>query len=305
MTKLHETAATRLTWRLTLRASCGLLFLCGIFVLSCLVTLNAMRGFAGGFSDMTLVRACLYFGTGAAGLFVAWRAGSALWAPLPLPRGLQLGQKRLPLLYAFVDGMGRRCDGIEVDAVWLTDDFNAAVLQRPRWGLFGRFETHLMVGLPLACRLSKRELAAILAHEYGHIRRFRCTRAAWSVHVRSWWLRALDRWIETMPLCAPLFDRWTFSELSDALRLARYEEFEADRSAAGVVGAQTMVDTLHAVEAAFKTSLYAEGCAHADTAEVMGGVAVHPSLAERCAALGCHPSDGGVEQRFFRAAQHD
>lgn len=286
MDKLHEMAATRLAWRLTLRAIFGLLLLCGIFVLSGLAALYAVWALMGGFGA-GVVGTLVYLGASVGGMFVAWRVGRALWTPLPLPQGRQIERARLPLLYAFVDALGRRCDGIEVDAVWLTTDFNAAVLQRPRWGLFGRIETHLMIGLPLACSLSRYELSAVLAHEYGHVQRYRGAHAAWSAHLRSWWLRALDRCIETMPRLAPLLDRLTVNELGDALRLARHEEFEADRSAAFVVGAQTMVDTLRAVEAAFEASLRAGGYTQM-CAGGAGRVTVHPSLAERCAALDHH-----------------
>ena len=167
----------------------------------------------------------------------AWRAGGCLMAPLPRPDGECLDRARAPTLYTLVDRMGERFGGMTIDALYITGEMNVALFQRPSRGLWGRMETYLLIGLPLAHSVSTRQLEAIIAHEFGHLYCQRRGRAAWGGHVRAWWLRTVDRSLDALPGVGMLLDRLTLGQLLRAQQLCRKEEFEADQAAAKVVGA--------------------------------------------------------------------
>lgn len=181
--------------------------------------------------------------------WVALRLGGCLFASNPPPVGVLLSRELAPSLYALVDRVGGDFGGVRVDIIWITGDINAAVLQRPRYGLCGRMETHLLIGLPLAHSVSERQLGAILAHEFGHLACQRRALAAWACHLRAWWFRAVDNCIERFPLGGALLDRLTLDDVIQAQALSRIEEFEADRVAAGSVGAALLAQTLLEVAA--------------------------------------------------------
>ena len=268
--------------------------------------------------------------TAVAGVLLAWRIGGCLLVAAPPPEGVALARELAPSLYALCDRIGRNCGGRPVDTVWITGDINAAVLRRPRWGLVGPIETHLLIGLPLAHSVSERQLCAIVAHEYGHLAVQSRFVDAWGAQARSAWFRAVERCIDRLPLFGAMLDRLTRNEVCTALRLARIEEFEADRVAAGAVGADLLAETLVEVAARerflrcdFWVKVMAQ-CASSPRPRMrpyrdMGlgmvagflpgdgrgaclraicdeGDALHPSLAERLAALGEWPaSDMPVE----------
>jgi hypothetical protein len=56
-----------------------------------------------------------------------------------------------------------------VDDVIIVDDLNAAVQQRPKWGLFGPSTHSLLRGAPLLPMMSADEVRAVIAHEFGHL----------------------------------------------------------------------------------------------------------------------------------------
>ncbi|MGL1834131.1 M48 family metallopeptidase [Rhodocyclaceae bacterium SMB388] len=184
-------------------------------------------------------------------LFIGATCGHWLRAPAPPPRGVLLPYDAAPSLHRFIERVGRHFGFPAFDAVWMTGDMNATVVQRPRWGWVGPMQTHLLLGLPLAHSLSDRQLAGVLAHEFGHLHRQRCGIGAWGCHLRAWWFRALDRIIEDLP--GPLacwLDQASTANLADAMRLARLEEFEADHAAASVAGRHLIGEVL--IEVALK-----------------------------------------------------
>lgn len=69
----------------------------------------------------------------------------------------------------------------------LSDDFNAAVTQVPRLGIFGWPRNYLLLGLPLMKVLSREQFKAVLAHEYGHL-------AGGHARLSNWIYRQRQRW---------------------------------------------------------------------------------------------------------------
>ena len=93
----------------------------------------------------------------------------ALFVRLPPPAGLAVARADAPALFAALDRMRRQLKGPPVHQVLLIDEINAAIVQRPLFGLVGWPRNHLLLGLPLLDSLAPEEALAVVAHEYGHL----------------------------------------------------------------------------------------------------------------------------------------
>lgn len=185
----------------------------------------------------------------ASGASAAGIAGMLL-EPGRMPDGVKLPVHAAPSLHRKIFRMARRFGGVRVNTVWVTSEMNAAVLQRPAWGLIGPMETHLLIGLPLAHSISHRQLTAILAHEFAHLAVQRRGGAAWARHLCSWWFRVSERISQLCPFCGTVVDRWNHDDILRAVELSRIDEFEADAEAARVVGSERVAEAL--IEVALK-----------------------------------------------------
>jgi hypothetical protein len=172
------------------------------------------------------------------------RLGRCIWATDAPPSGVLLCRKRGASLYAKVERMGRNFGGIAIHGIWVTEDMNAVVLQRPRWGVIGPMENHLLIGLQLTHSVSSSQLSAVLAHELAHLTAQRTGWAAWGRHLRSWWFRVVDKLVYEAPRLAELCDWLTARDVERAIELSRLEEFEADALAAQMVGAELVAGAL-------------------------------------------------------------
>ncbi len=119
--------------------------------------------------------------------------------------------------------------------VWLTAEYGASVLFRPRFGFFGGNRCELMVGLPLLDCHSQAELTAILTHELGHIKRVKSL-PAWIYRLRAMWAdlfyQISTREHITGVLMLP-FSRWFWPRFNlNASIVSQFEEFQADAVAA-------------------------------------------------------------------------
>lgn len=144
--------------------------------------------------------------------------------------------------------MRRRMNGPRFHHVLVTDDLNAAVLQRPAFGLVGPSRNHLILGVPLLDSLAQQEALAVVAHEYGHLGGSHSRFAALIYRLRAGWGtvqgmsqqwqgaagRALQRRVGWY---APYFNAYSFV-------LARANEYRADAAAAEQVGADVAASAL-------------------------------------------------------------
>ncbi|MCL1825608.1 MAG: M48 family metalloprotease [Betaproteobacteria bacterium] len=176
--------------------------------------------------------------------FFAVRLSSVLFVPLPLPEGVSLSPEDARSLHKLIEGMAWVLEAGRIDHVWVTPEMNAAVLQRPRRGFFGRVETHLLIGLPLMHSVTCPQLVAVLAHEFAHLAVQRKGAGKYGALLRAWWLRALDRLGDLFPAIGAQVDCWLGRFYSNMARLARIEEFEADAQATKVVDAGLLGETL-------------------------------------------------------------
>jgi len=179
---------------------------------------------------------------------------SALFTRFPRPTGREVTCTDAPALFAAIDDMRARMKGPRFHQVLITEDMNAAVVQRPLLGLFGLPRNYLILGLPLLESLSPEEALAVVAHEYGHlsgahahfgafIYRLRNTWSAINVTASQWQgfgglaLRRVISWY------APFFNAYTFV-------LARSNEYQADAASAELVSPQVAAAALKRVNVA-------------------------------------------------------
>lgn len=196
--------------------------------------------------DAEYVDASLRFATS---LLAGGMCLSATRLRLPQPEGRMLTRDDAPQLFGVIDKIRAKLDAPLIHRVVINDVFNAAIFQAPRLGIFGWSHNTLVIGLPLMQALSRKEFAAILAHEYAHISRHHGRIDAWVHRSRQLWSHVENGlnnhqagFVERI---LTRFLRWYIPVLNayTGVRL-RQDELEADRIAAGVVGKQTMADAL-------------------------------------------------------------
>ena len=169
----------------------------------------------------------------------------------PRPQGIRLPPTAAAEFFRLLDTTAARLRIAPIRAVYITDDMNAHIHQRPVWGVVGPLRTYLMIGLPLAHSLSPAQFAAVLAHELAHVA---AQRRGWSGvggALRAWWARTLDRASARFASISPWLDAKSLNLCLAMLRLARIEEFEADAIAAELVGRGLMGEAL--VEVSLKS----------------------------------------------------
>jgi Zn-dependent protease with chaperone function len=180
-----------------------------------------------------------------------WMVLKALWVKLTPPQGTEITARDAPALFSMIEELRRALRSPRFHHVLVTDDFNAAVAQAPRLGLFGWSRNYLLIGLPLAKALTLEQFKAVLAHEFGHLSKghgrmsnwIYCQRLRWSRLVgvleeaesRGLFLfRPFLRWY------APYFNAYSYP-------LARANEFEADATSARLASQRAAAEALTAV----------------------------------------------------------
>ncbi|WP_034349215.1 M48 family metallopeptidase [Noviherbaspirillum massiliense] len=180
-------------------------------------------------------------------LMLTWVILRALWVRLEEPEGRALTPQEAPELFAVIDDMRRRLRGPRVHGVLLTDEYNAAVVQTPRLGMFGWQKNHLILGLPLMQALSPEQFLAVLAHEYGHLAGAHSRFASWIYRIRKSWhqlMDALDRQGSSNFLFKKFFDWYSPFFAAYSFVLARANEYQADQVSRELVGSRHAADAL-------------------------------------------------------------
>lgn len=179
----------------------------------------------------------------------------ALWMRPMAPEGIPVDAAQAPRLFELIDKLHRRTGAPRPDRVLIDGDLNAAVWQQPRLGLLGWHRNHLVVGLPLMLGLSTKQFAAVIAHEFGHLRGSHGKLGQWIYRTRrSWYLLAEARERAGLggnlaDIALAFFFRHFFPRFNArAFVLSRQQEFEADRAAHRIVGARAAADGLQAIE---------------------------------------------------------
>lgn len=225
----------------------GYLWVVGCLVLSlgvvAFVVTQAVRGHFRGSYVLALVFA----------LGLLWTSFKALWSgPADEPEGIAITEAQAPELFKALERIRRKVKGPTIHAVYLQDDFNAAIWQRPRFGMLGGSVNYLMIGLPLLMALDKARVMAVLAHEYGHLRENHNRLSAWVYRSRRAWLKLYYSMREDdSPMAAATrsFLNWYFPRFAaKTFAMARQDEYAADRIAAQLLGADVAAATLTELE---------------------------------------------------------
>lgn len=228
---------------------------------------------------------------------------SALFTRLPKPEGLEIDRQQAPALFSAMDQMRQSMRGPRFHHVLITDDLNAAVLQRPVFGLFGWPRNYLILGLPLLESLSPEEALAVVAHEYGHLAGSHSKFGAYIYRLRHTWATISDiaeQWEgwggkvlqKIVGWYAPYFNAYTFV-------LARANEYEADAASAELVSPRIAANALKRVNlsAAQQDHFYEK------TFELIADQAHPPQdIAERWAHRVREPFDAELSQRWMDQA---
>jgi Zn-dependent protease with chaperone function len=164
----------------------------------------------------------------------------AMWVRLEPPEGRALTSRNCPELFKLIEELRATVQAPPVHRVLVTGDFNAAIVQHARFGIFGGTRNYLMLGLPLMQSLSEPEFRAVVAHEFGHLSGAHGRFGAWIYRLRTGWARLLsalqahNHWGAALftrffNWYAPLFSAYSFVQ-------ARQQEYEADRMSVAAVG---------------------------------------------------------------------
>ena len=164
----------------------------------------------------------------------------ALFVRLPPPQGRKITFKEAPALFAEIDRMRTAMKGPRFHDVLVVEDVNAAVVQRPAFGLIGWPRNYLLLGLPLLEGMAPQEALAVVAHEYGHLAGADSRFSAFIYRLRHTWA-TIEAVFEQTPgwmgkLMAPLL-RWYVPYFNAyTFVLARANEYQADAASARLVG---------------------------------------------------------------------
>lgn len=189
---------------------------------------------------------------GIGGLVIVWVSLRSLLVRIPPPQGMDITEQEAPELFRLLRKMQRKVRGPLIHRVVVTNDYNAFIVQSPRYGLFGTAHNTLGVGIPLMLALPQRRLLAVLAHEYAHLRGSDGKLGTWIYRTRLAWQRlsahAHDHSTGSGDLFAMLtrwFVRWYAPRFTaKSFALARQEEYRADAVAARICGPEHTADAL-------------------------------------------------------------
>ena len=226
--------------RLRLLAILGYVYIISVFTLLCALLLGLryvlIRNGVGAATSIDPI--IVMMGVGIIRLFLAY---------VPAPKGIPVTRSQAPMLFKEIDRFTATLNAPRFHNVLLTDDLNAAVAQRPRFGVMGWTKNYLLLGLPLMQVLSPEQFQAVMVHELGHLAGNDGRFSSWIYQVRRVWFDLAEQFELThqggwlfgrfFRWYGPFFKAYSFV-------LARANEYEADRAAAKWVGIKPKAEAL-------------------------------------------------------------
>lgn len=234
--KKYQAKVTLLAWLGNLYIAFGVIVLLILLVLACLSIL-VLKAFA-----IKIIIPVAIF------LYVIVRS---LWVSVDKPQGIEIFQQDAPELFQIIHRLREQLNSPHFHHVLITEEFNAAVVQRPRLGILGHDENYLIIGLPLMQSLSTEQLTSVLAHEFGHLSKNHARAANWIYRQRIRWSQ-LYMLVEQNAsridiIFHPFFKRFVPYFAAYSFPIARANEYEADRISVELTSAETVAETLSTV----------------------------------------------------------
>ena len=191
--------------------------------------------------------------------------------PVKQPEPLRLDPQRFPLLFAFVEHIRKSVHAPAPREIRVDCNVNASAGLRDGLSSLGSQDLVLTIGLPLIGGMSLRQLAGVLAHEFGHFAQGSGMALTYVVRsVNGWLYRVVydrDEWDEKLARASQewdfrvsivlLFARafiwmtrkilWLLMMIGHAIGtfMLRHMEFDADRYEARLAGSETFAETAH------------------------------------------------------------
>lgn len=232
----------RYRWKVRVFASLGTLFLLSVIILTLLLMVVLAASIA--LLKFVAVKFLILLAP------FCWLLLKSLWVTLPPTAGLRLHAQQSPELFALVTQWRQRLGCAPVHRIYLTEEMNAGICQKPRWGWLGS-ENHLILGLPLLQALTTEQFKAVLAHELGHIARGDGLISGNLYHLHQRWgqlMSALEAQQSAAQKLFLPFLRWFMPRLDAyTFPLKRANEYLADAAAARLTSAQTAAQALTGV----------------------------------------------------------
>lgn len=171
----------------------------------------------------------------------------ALFTKTPEPEERELERMDAPDLFEFIDSTCATLDAKRPQKVYITDEFNAAVVTVPRFGMFGR-KVYMRLGLPVMKALTPEQFKGVIAHEIGHISGKHGGFGKWAYQLHEAWGRFIDSQAANEHKFSALYDRfvkWFFPYFQAySFVLMREHEKEADEYAVAIAGAKPLGEAL-------------------------------------------------------------
>lgn len=180
---------------------------------------------------------------GAAIIFLAW-----LFRPTFRFEGRPLTVEEAPELYKEMERLKQSLRVPTRMLVYLDDSFNASAAETR--GLFGLFGTRcaLTLGVPLLVALSREQVLAVIAHEFGHFSRRHGRLGHWLYRARVGWMH-YAHYVEESDSAFERAAAWYARKFvpffsARSFVFSRQCEYEADADAALAVGASACAEAL-------------------------------------------------------------
>jgi Zn-dependent protease with chaperone function len=170
-------------------------------------------------------------------LFImVWVLFKSVFIRWPKPEGIILLKEQSPDLFNIIEEIRTDLNAPKIHQVLVTHEFNAAIIQTPRFLAFGFTHNTLVLGFELLVSLSTKELTSVVAHELAHLSGNHSKFHGWIYQARDSWQKMMynldqhNGWT-TAPIrkffnwYSPRFSAYSFA-------LARLNEYEADEIAA-------------------------------------------------------------------------
>ena len=183
-------------------------------------------------------------------LVTTFRAFRSVFFIRSEPEGILLTPRQGSGLLALVSEVREQIGASPVHRVLITKQYSAAALQVGRAGIFWPRNT-VLLGYPMLATLAPEQIRAVVAHELAHLARAHGRLVSWIHRTRLSWLRLMNDLSarDATPLHAYLLFRWYVPRLDvEAAAMSREQERRADALAATIAGAETMAQTLVAIE---------------------------------------------------------